>query len=85
MATLQIRIDENIKKDADSMFSSLGLDTSTAVRIFLNAALEYGGIPFPINHRKNESLRAIEDARFGKNLNGPYFMAEDAVKAMLED
>ena len=39
MSTLQIRIDDQLKKDADSLFSSLGLDTSTAIRIFLNASL----------------------------------------------
>lgn len=85
MATLQIRIDDQLKNDADSMFTSLGLDTSTAVRIFLNAALAYGGIPFPVNRRKTESMKAIEDARYGKNLNGPYSSAEDAIAAMLED
>lgn len=36
MATLQIRIDDTLKKQADTLFSSLGLDTSTAIRIFLN-------------------------------------------------
>ena len=78
MSTLQIRIDEQLKKDADSLFSSLGLDTSTAIRIFLN---------FPVVHKKqyNESLSAIQDARLHRNLNGPYNSAKEAVLAMLED
>ena len=46
MATLQIRIDDMLKKQADTLFSSLGLDTSTAIRIFLNASIENAGIPF---------------------------------------
>lgn len=33
MATLQIRIDDSLKKQADTLFSSLGLDTPTAIRI----------------------------------------------------
>ena len=33
MATLQIRIDDSLKSQADLLFSSLGLDTSTAVQI----------------------------------------------------
>ena len=44
MATIQIRVDDNIKAAADSLFSSLGLDTSTAVRMFLSAALLNDGM-----------------------------------------
>ena len=86
MATLQIRIDDDLKKEADSLFSSLGLDTSTAVRIFLNASLEHNGLPFPVIHKKrqSESLIAMQDAKLHRNLNGPYDSAEEAVKAMLE-
>ena len=83
----QIRIDDQLKKDADSLFSSLGLDTSTAIRIFLNASLEHNGLPFPVVHKSkyNESLSAIQDARLHRNLNGPYNSAKEAVLAMLED
>jgi len=45
---LQVRLDDKTKTDVDILFSSLGLDTSTAVRIFFKAALERGGIPFPV-------------------------------------
>ena len=87
ISTLQIRIDDQLKKDADSLFSSLGLDTSTAIRIFLNASLEHNGLPFPVVHKKqyDESLSAIQDARLHRNLNGPYNSAKEAVLAMLED
>ena len=51
MATLQIRIDDTLKKQADTLFSSLGLDTSTAIRIFLNASIENAGIPFSVQHK----------------------------------
>ncbi|MDR1735900.1 MAG: type II toxin-antitoxin system RelB/DinJ family antitoxin, partial [Oscillospiraceae bacterium] len=65
MATLQIRIDDNIKSAADSLFSTLGLDTSTAVRMFISAAIEHDGIPFDVKRldrrKPNAELReAIE-------------------------
>ena len=85
MATLQIRIDDNLKKNADFLFASLGLYTSTAVRIFLNAALEHNGIPFMVSHTNPDILEAIIDARLSRNLHGPYNSAEAAVQAMLED
>ena len=73
MATLQIRIDDSLKKQADTLFSSLGLDTSTAIRIFLNAAIENAGIPFSVRHKTiSDSLQeAVNDSRFRRNLNGP--------------
>ena len=85
MATLQIRIDDTLMESADGLFTSLGLDTQTAVRIFLNAAIENGGIPFSVSHRRPsaETLEAIEDARQLRNLYGPYDTAKEAVSAML--
>lgn len=87
MATLQIRVDDMLKKQADTLFSSLGLDTSTAIRIFLNAAVENSGIPFSVQHKAIPiSLQeAIYDSRFQRNLNGPFENAEEAVASMLED
>ena len=87
MATIQVRVDDNIKAAADSLFNSLGLDTSTAVRMFLSAALANDGIPFAIRHQEpNADLQeAIMDIRNHRNLHGPYKTAEEAVAAMLED
>ena len=45
---IQIRVDEATKKEADALFSNLGLDTPTAVRIFLKQALKYHGLPFAV-------------------------------------
>lgn len=87
MATLQIRIDDTLKKDADELFSSLGLDISTAIRIFLNASVENAGIPFSVCHKTipNSLQEAVYDSRYRRNLNGPFDTAEDAVASMLED
>ena len=87
MATLQISIDDTLKKQADALFSSLGLDTSTAIRIFLNASVENSGIPFSVQHKTvpHSLQEAVYDSRFRKNLNGPFDNAEDAVASMLED
>ena len=48
MATIQVRVDDTIKAAADSLFTSLGLDTSTAVRMFIAAAVDNRGIPFHV-------------------------------------
>ena len=48
---LQVRLDEKLKNAADNVFSGLGLDTSTAVRMFLTAAVETRGLPFEVKSR----------------------------------
>jgi DNA-damage-inducible protein J len=86
MATFQLRLDDTLKQKADTLFSSLGLDTSTAIRIFLSAAIENNGIPFQVRHNNNFSLeQAISDSRNKENLHGPFTSAQAAVASMLED
>ena len=87
MATIQVRVDDNMKAAADSLFASLGLDTSTAVRMFLMASLERDGLPFAVSHLKPKSdlQEAIDDTRLRRNLIGPFATAEEAVRSMLED
>ena len=45
---IQIRVDDNLKKDAETLFKDLGLDMPTAIRLFLKQALIHNGIPFTI-------------------------------------
>jgi DNA-damage-inducible protein J len=87
MATIQVRVDESTKTAADSLFSSLGFDTSTAVRMFLMASLENEGLPFSVKHRtvNSDLLEAVEDTRLRRNLHGPFKTAEEAVASMLEE
>ena len=90
MATIQIPVDDNLKTAADALFASLGLDTSTAVRMFLAAALENDGIPFAVKQMSNrkpnaELSEAMEYVRLGRNLYGPFATAEEAMHSLLED
>lgn len=45
---INIRIDEGLKKEADLLFSELGLNMTTAVNIFVRQSVRQGGIPFEI-------------------------------------
>lgn len=85
MGTIQIRVSNALKIAADELFSSLGLDTSTAVRIFLTMAIENGGIPFEIKRNQSSLREAMEDVLNKRNLSKPYKSAQAAVDAMLED
>ena len=67
MATVptQIRIDSNIKQQATELFSSLGMDMSSAVNIFLRQCILRGGLPFSVELPKynQETLDAMTEAR----------------------
>ena len=67
MATVptQIRINSTVKAQANDLFSSLGLDMSSAVNIFLRQCILQGGIPFRIEMPRynRETEEAIEEAR----------------------
>lgn len=87
MANLQVRLNDDLKAEADAVLSSLGLDTSTAVRIFLTSVVENNGLPFEVRHKPmSESMaQSVYDSRNRVNLYGPYDTADQAVAAMLED
>ena len=47
-ANINIRVDRDIKNKAQSVFSALGLDMTSAVNIFLRQAIRKNGIPFDL-------------------------------------
>ena len=48
MATLTIRIDENLKKQAETVFKQVGLSTSSAINIFFKQVVRTSSIPFDL-------------------------------------
>lgn len=63
MAT--IRIDDELKHDADKMFDEVGMNTSVAVKIFLTRFVKTGKFPFDIetiSYQPNtETLQAFKE------------------------
>lgn len=66
-AVLQTRVDTETKLEAESLFDSLGLDITTAIRLFLRQSINQQKIPFDIVPPKynfsEETLAAIDEAR----------------------
>ncbi|MCM1578365.1 MAG: type II toxin-antitoxin system RelB/DinJ family antitoxin [Ruminococcus sp.] len=85
-STINIRIDPEIKAQAQELFSSLGMDMSTAVNIFIRQSLEFNGIPFPIQRRYNaETEKAISDAASGIGLSKPFTSVAELKEALYAD
>ena len=55
---LQVRVDDEIKNKASEIFTALGIDLSTAVRIFLLKCIAVGGLPFEMNIN-NSTIKAL--------------------------
>ena len=47
-ATLNLRVDPEVKQSAESVLSRLGLSMSTAIDLFLRQVVLTGGIPFRV-------------------------------------
>ena len=45
---INIRVDHNVKKEAQELFSTLGMDMTTAINIFLRQAIRLHRIPFAV-------------------------------------
>ncbi len=85
MATtnLNVRIDADLKKQAEEIFNELGLNMSTALTVFLRQTVRSNGIPFELklDNPNAETLAAMEDVRLRCNLSGPF----NSVKELMED
>ena len=81
--TIQVRVDDELKDSADSLFTSLGLDTSTAVRMFLVASIDAGGIPFAITRRVDRDATIREAIAYRKS-GGKFLTAEQSLANMRE-
>ena len=71
MANINIRIDEKIKKDAEKVFKSLGLNPSTAINLFYIQVIRTNSIPFELKADEPNELTksAIEEVEEMDNGN----------------
>jgi len=85
MATtnLNVRIDADLKKQSEEIFSELGLNMSTALTVFLRQTVRSRGIPFEmrLNIPNEETLAAIHDVNMGRNMSRQFH----SVKELMED
>ena len=83
-ATLQIRVEDNLKEQATALFERLGLDLPTAIRIFLKKSVAENGVPFEIKEKPRVSANGLE-ALYTLNAeaikNGKAGMTEEEIEA----
>jgi DNA-damage-inducible protein J len=48
MTNITVRIDDDVKREAESLFNKLGLSMSSAINVFFRQAIREQAMPFPI-------------------------------------
>ena len=55
-----IRINEDLKEEADSLFEELGMSFTTAVNVFAKQAVREGRIPFEVTTSSSYAVHAAQ-------------------------
>ena len=64
ITNINIRMDSDLKAQADALFGELGMNLSTAFNIFVRQSIRDGGIPFEItlNQPSKDTIAAMLEA-----------------------
>ncbi len=84
---ISIRMDANLKTQADALFAELGMNLTTAFNIFVRQSLREGGIPFEVklDHPSKETIAAMLEAeRIAKDPSAKGYTDLDALFADLK-
>ena len=59
-----VRMDSDIKKQCENLFSELGMNLTTALNVFLRQSLRVGGFPFDVKLEQpnRETIAAMREA-----------------------
>ncbi|MCL2090458.1 MAG: type II toxin-antitoxin system RelB/DinJ family antitoxin [Micrococcales bacterium] len=88
-ALVQVRVDQQTKQDADALFTDLGMDTATAVRVFLRQAILTRSLPFDVrqprfNAATEAAMTEADDIAEGR-LSAPTYGSWAAFEESLDD
>lgn len=78
------RVDDELKKQADALFSELGMNLSTAFNIFLRQSVREQQIPFNIskNVPNAVTLAAMDAAEKDEDIYGPFDNMSSLMEAL---
>ena len=83
--TIHMRVSPEVKSEADSILSRLGITTTDAINMFLNQVILRGGLPFEVRlpTARAETLARIERIENGTaEMVGPFKTFEEYKKSL---
>ncbi len=89
MSKVVMRIDDELKKDAEELFNELGMNMTTAVTVFIKKAVRERRIPFEVsadypNVRTRSAIEEVEGISKDPNRK-TYSSAEEMMEDILKD
>ena len=84
---ISIRLNNDLKRNFDNLCNELGFNMSTAITMFIKAAVREQGIPFALslNDYNKETQKVIKDANKGIGLSKAYNSVDDMMNDILRD
>ena len=94
MATsnIQVRIEKELKENVEKILDDMGLDTRTIIRMLFKKIEDVKTIPFQPGKEVDENgltpkqakelLKAYEESFDPKNLEGPFYTAEEFLEGL---
>ena len=80
--SMSIRLDSEVKEQAQQVFNHLGMDMITAITIFLRQAIQYQGLPFDVRLDENRKLiQVLTDVDQHRNMSQSF----ESVSNLMED
>lgn len=82
--SVNIRMDEDLKKQFDNFCSDVGMSMTTAFCIFAKTVVREHRIPFEIrtNEPNETTYAAMESAVSGEDIHGPFTSVSDVMEAL---
>ena len=82
--SMSIRLDSEVKEQAQQIFNHLGMDMTTAINIFLRQAIQYQGLPFDVRLDDNgKLLQVVTDVEQNRNMSQPFESVSDLMVLLL--
>lgn len=81
--SVTIRLNRDVKNQAQKIYSELGIDMTTAINVFLRQSIRSNGFPFDVtlNTPNAVTLEAMKATQNGYDMHGPF----KTVEALMED
>jgi len=81
---MNIRMNREVKKQAQDLFANRGINMTAAINLFLQQTVRKGDLPFSVKESKpnKKTLSAIQSVEKGKDLS-PVFSSIDDAKEWL--
>ena len=91
MAIVQFRVADAVKKDATEVYEKLGLDLSSAIRMFLVRSISENGLPFPVNNltelqtHQTDPIKIMEKCQEFAKLTGDDRLTLDEINEIIHE